>query len=192
MKKARKVDLKEGQILSKQEFTKLHTHARNSALWYVMNSSKTLHEIKEKLYDKGYPRDTIFWVTEDGEKTEVDIVEDIANFLVTNLFVDDEDFALRYAQSRKRNGFGESRVKRDLYFKGVDQNFIDNAIREVYGLGDNEELVAYLNKEFRLMSRREVNSFKLKSRLISKAMNKGWPMSEISVELEKIFDQNIE
>lgn len=124
MKKARKVDLEEGQVLTKPDFKKLYDHAKNSALWYVMNGNKTLHQIKEKLYDKGYPRGVVFWVNDEGVNVESDIVSEIAAFLVSNLFVDDEDYALRFAQSRKRNGFGQGRVKSDLFLRGVDEKFI--------------------------------------------------------------------
>lgn len=184
MKKARQVEVEEGQHFNKQEFEKLFGHAKNSLMWYVTQTGKTIFELKTKMYDKGFPKEDVFLVHDDGTLEPRNFVEEGIQYLRDAYLVDDEEYAMRYARRRKAQRFGPSRVRMDLQFKGVDSEFIENALEEVFS--DTEELKIFLEALYEKMPKESGQRFKEEQKLVKKAAAKGWNFEDILSVLGEI------
>lgn len=186
MKKARTVEVEEGQTLSTKDFDKLHSHARNSAIWYATNYSKTTKEIREKLYRKGYPKGTVFVEDNEGNKREVNMVEEAITHLVDSLYVDDALYAERFAESKRNRGFGASRVKSELFFKGIPEDVIEDVLERIYEDSD-DELYEFLEKQVVRERKNAKDLWALRRKVTTRAVGKGWGFEEINRVLERIL-----
>ena len=91
----------------------LYSDIYNKALDIISRREHSLKEIKNKVLRKYDVEDTI-----------VSVIEK----LVTNNLLNDARFAEMYTRSRKRKGFGPTRISYELSTKGVKDYLIDEAI----------------------------------------------------------------
>lgn len=189
MKEARKVDLTEGQELSWEQYDELATHARNSMMWYTSNYAKTSKELREKLYKKGYPKGEVKVTRWDGTKQEVNIVDETIQWLIDSLIIDDELFAERFAESKKRQKQGRSRVRMALIVKGLDPEMVEPILEKVYSDSD-EELRAYLERELGYLRRRDTDPWKIRQKLFQKAAGRGWDLDQVGNVLGEVLAED--
>lgn len=131
MKKARKVFIKDE--ITAEEYEELLQHAKNSALWYQTNFFKNSNQIREKLYDKGFPKHPT--LITDG--TERDFVEETIKFLDEMAFLDDEYYVENLVQELMEKGKGINYIKQKAWERKVETEDLEEVLnrtefRELY------------------------------------------------------------
>jgi len=112
--------LKEGNGISTKELTELKetvllTDAKNLALKYLSYSMRTKREVVTKL--KTY---------EFGEE----LISEVTDFLEQHRYLDDTSYAEKYIAEKTRAGYGEWRIKQELFRRGIDAEIINSCIEE--------------------------------------------------------------
>jgi regulatory protein len=132
---AMELGLRKGRTLDRQELERItraeeKSRARNFSLDFLGYRARTIQEVRDRLVRHGY----------DGK-----IIEEVIDELIRDGFLDDEDFALRWARDRMKNKpLGERLLRRELRLKGVDEEIIDRTVAATYEDLDTEELAAEL------------------------------------------------
>ena len=114
-----KYDLKEGmeidgdyirKVLKEEELSK----AKDQALKYLSYRQRSKKEILDKLKKNGF---------------EEDIIEDTLIYLEDYGLVDDVEFAKSFMRDKiNLNKFGPTRIKYELYKKGIDESIIEDVL----------------------------------------------------------------
>ncbi len=94
-------------------------------------------------------------------------------------FLDDEDFALRFAKELYENKkYGLSRIKQELLLKGIDREIIDCALNEL-DVNCTENIISIIEKKYSLCLFDE----KGKRRMIAGLIRLGYSYSDIRTAL---------
>jgi len=129
-KKAKKVEIPTDRVLTLKEWDEFFTHGKNSAIYSVQNYSRNSNQIRQKLYDKGYPREDVMAETTDG-KRPVNFVEEIIQHLENWHLLDDDGFAEDIISSKLNQGYGPRKIEAELYNKKVDSDTIKRLLEEI-------------------------------------------------------------
>ncbi len=103
--------------------------------------------------------------------------------LLQERFVDDSRYARSYSRDKARfSGWGEVKIRYMLRSKGVADSYIDKALAEVREEDlYNEPLTTLLHRLFERERRKnEMDEYRIKASVISKAMTKGYTYAQIS------------
>lgn len=179
MKSTKKVEVKE--VITAKEYNEFKQHAINTGFWWATNYSKNSFQIREKLYQKGYPVNTVIMVKEDGSKVRKDIVEEAIRSLVRSGIIDDSE--LLDSQVRKKFESGKSSyvIKSELIVMGFPKELIEESFSKII----DEDL---LNKSISKAYDKAVKSYSVKKldnekdkeqKIISILMQKGFPYADI-------------
>lgn len=116
-----KYDLREGmeideyyidRVLKEEELSK----AKDQALKYLGYRQRSKKEIVDKLKKMGF---------------EEDIIEDALIYLEEYGLVNDVEFAKSFMRDKiNLNKFGPTRIKYELYKKGIDENIVEEVLEE--------------------------------------------------------------
>lgn len=88
--------------------------AKEEALKLVLIKRRTKNEVIEKLKNKGFSEDE---------------ASSAAEYYMEKGYIDHHEYALRYAHDAALiKGFGPYRIKRELHLRGVESDFIENAL----------------------------------------------------------------
>lgn len=177
------VELAAGQVLTPKEYEDLYNHAKNSGIWYAMNLPKTTHEFRKKLYEKGYPEDPVFIQREAGRE-EVNLVDRVIEWLVDSYYIEDDFIALRYAEKRKRQKYGRSRVAMEMRHKGLDEELVERVLDEVFE--EDDEFFSYIEKLYSTESKRSTDNWKVKQKVVQKAAARGHDVGQIFKAIDEI------
>lgn len=137
MKKARQIEIPEDRNLTWDEYQDFNSHAIASSMWYASNYSRNSNQIRDKLYEKGYPHGEIGIDTSMGEEVFKDIVEDTVNHLIECLLIDDRKYAESVINSQLNRGFGVSKIRMALSMKKVDKDLAEELL-ETLDLDDQK------------------------------------------------------
>jgi len=112
--------LKEGNEISPDELLKLKesvvlTDAKNLALKYLSYSMRTKREVVTKL--KTY------------EFSE-ELIHEVIDFLEQHRYLDDTNYAEKYIAEKLKAGYGEWRIKQELFRRGIDAEIINSCLEE--------------------------------------------------------------
>ncbi|MDL2248961.1 RecX family transcriptional regulator [Tyzzerella sp. OttesenSCG-928-J15] len=112
--------LKEGLEISEEYFEEIKTNVivadgKNKALKYLSYSAKTKKEMLKKLKTYDF---------------SPDIIDEVIAFLEEHNFINDYDYAEKFAESRRRAGYGEHRIKSELYIKGISGDVIEDVLEK--------------------------------------------------------------
>ncbi len=122
------------------------------------------------------------------DKLKKNINEDVANDVVSKMqylsLIDDEKYAKRYAQTLKDKGYGEIRIKNELYKKGIDPQLISDVIDEVVDNDPVNDIVEIINKKFY----KSLFDEKGKRRSINALMRLGYSWSDIKAAIKAVCD----
>lgn len=131
MKQARQVIIPDDRILTMDEYKELFNHAKNSSIWYLSRYARNSAQIKEKLYNKGYIKDSVYVIT-NGDTQEINIVDKVIEYLIEMVFIDDKNYAKTMLVSQLKKGKGLTLVKNTLiYEKKVDPELLNEIIEEI-------------------------------------------------------------
>ena len=97
-------------------------------------------------------------------------------------FVDDEDFAMRYAQelSEKKN-YGAARIKTELYAKGIDREIAENAVSHL-DFDISQAIINIIEKKYSSC----LDDEKGRRRMVAGLMRYGYSYSDIRNALKDL------
>lgn len=97
-------------------------------------------------------------------------------------FIDDEDFALRYAQELyEKKNYGPSRIRTELFAKGIDRDTTDNAISQIE-FDYSDAIVSIIDKKYSSC----LDDEKGRRRMIAGLMRAGYSYSDIRAALKDL------
>ncbi|MFM6954405.1 MAG: regulatory protein RecX [Sphingobacteriaceae bacterium] len=129
-------------------------HAKAQA--YCAYQERSQQEVRDKLYDWGL------------HSTQV---EQLISTLIQDNFLNEERFALVFAQGKLRiKGWGRVKIKQALKFKRVPDKLIQKALKSLDYDEYEQKLLAVYNKKERLLSEKDAfkRRYKLQQYLISR------------------------
>jgi len=138
---------------------------------YCAYQERSQQEVRDKIYSLGLHR------------TEV---EEIIAELIQNNFLNEERFAIAYAQGKFRmKNWGKLKIKQGLKLKRVSEKLIIKALNQIDGDEYYEVLTAVLKKKSALLN--EKDHFKKRHKLFQYASGKGFE-SDLILEALKSRD----
>ncbi len=147
-----------------------YEQTKNKALRILEYRTNSKKEITDKLKRAG---------------AEQENIEKVLEFLEEYHFINDGDFAIRYARDLKTlKKFGKKRIRTELFKKGISEEFIENAIDE---LSWEEDILSPL------VEKKLAGNFEKKSidRCIRYFLYKGYSYDEIKSALEKVVTEEM-
>ncbi len=113
---------------------------RESSLRFLSRRQHSEKELKQKLRKKGYSMESI-----DKE------IEELRRLGLLN----DREFALQWAASRRRSLYGNVRIRWELRLKGIDEETLEEALKQADAIMGEEEAARQLieKRKFRDPSR---------------------------------------
>lgn len=182
MKTARKVLFPNNRPLTKDEYEDFYNHALNSSMWYVTNFMRNSNQVREKLYDKGYPHGEIHIK---GIQSPVNIVETVVEKLQDLLLIDDESYAENKAKSLIYSGKWGNVAFYEMLRKGIEKDLAEKTIKKFF---TTEEAFSTLDRIgpriVEISKRKKLDRYKTKTDIVQKLMGKGFPYGIISEWLE--------
>lgn len=101
-----------------------HFKARSTALGFLAYRDRSEEEVRRRLERSGYSESAI---------------EETVTYLIESGLLDDETFAVSYAEGRFRSGgYGPMRIRHDLRRKGVRPSAVERAVDRVFGNHDEQ------------------------------------------------------
>lgn len=187
MKKARQVEIPEDGNLTLKDAYELQEHAVNSAIWYAGRSSKSTQQIRDKLYLKGFPRETVHAVAKDGSVHAFDFVEAAVDRLVELSFLDDEALARGLTSEKLRLGKGLQKIRNDLRVRGIPSSIIEEVLDDVEDSDQNEALEKAVRQVMNTSAfSRIADPRKRQEKLGRSLASKGFAFSDIIRVLEEL------
>lgn len=144
-----------------------------SALNLLGRRSHSKRELYQKLTKKGFDKILCSNVLE--ELSEIN-------------YIDDEDFAEKYAEEKIKKGkSGINKIKAELIKKGIDKNIIQN-IEHKYRSDEEiiENIISLASKKNEILKKKETDKRKLKNKLYSHLLGKGFTSEQVSEAINKL------
>lgn len=158
--------LRKGDELTESMLVMLQSENRKilalqQAMRYLARREHASFELKQKLRKKKY---------------DEELIEQIIFHLKEKDLLDDYQFALKYIQERVLyKKVGEKKAAQELMAKGVSRDLIEQALSETVLDEEIEKNVKQLaEKKLRLLEKRETDTFKLKQKLVSYLLGRGY------------------
>ncbi len=148
---------------------------KNSALRIISRRPHSSFELKVKLQKKGFNKNDI---------------QPIINDFLEKEYLNDRDFAFRFAEEALRKKKGLMKIKGDLISKGIRREIIDEVIAN---LEDNESLTinakVLAEKKLSSLKRKDVEYIKLKQKLYAYLNSKGYNSQIIREVIEELLTE---
>lgn len=158
--------LRKGSQISEDRFDFLilqnkKYHIRQKAISYLTRRIHSKRELEIKLRQKKY---------------EIDLINEVLNDLVEKRIVDDENFALHFADEKiNRKKWGIMKVKSELIKKGISSELINSTLKS-YSSNEsqNETAASHAEKKLKILAKRETDPKKIKQKLLSYLVSRGF------------------
>lgn len=142
---------------------------------------RRLHSEKElriKLNQKGY---------------EKDLIDKIIEELYLNNYLNDYEFARQFADENIRNKlWGQVKIESELMKKGINREIISEVIKEKFFDGDSlESAVILVNKKLKTFLGKKIDSKKLKSKLLSFLISRGYDYETSRSAIEQSIKEDV-
>jgi regulatory protein len=136
-------------------------HLKQKAFRYLGRRLHSSYELKLKLKQKGYRQELI----------ELIIAE-----LINSNYINDYEFASLFAEENIRNKlWGRKKLEAELFRKGIDRSIISKVTDEKFYNGDELSAAMELGrKKIKSLSSRGIENEKLKTKLVSFLLTKGY------------------
>lgn len=172
LKKGDKVDPNLLLELAKEDE---YMKAKDTALRYIERSLKTIHEIEKKLRDKEYSEETI---------------SRVIAFMDEYNLVDDDKYAEIFFNEKLRTR-GVKKARFELSSKGISKETMEKALETLSSSSVEEDSCLKLaEKKYAQLVKRETDPYKLKNKLYTFLMGKGYSYELINSTLGKIMKNN--
>ena len=173
-------------------------------LVYSLNLSKGKEinekELKELIYKDNISKAKskafkIINKAEQSEKTlrdklsdyDEDIIDIVIGYLKDCKFINDKDFAKRIAHSNSNvSRFGKNKIKQNLYKKGIDKEYIDEAIEDIDEDIEFENALYLAEKRFKSIKNEDKR--KVYQKLMQHLTYKGFSYDITKKAISKVLD----
>jgi len=173
-----RLNIKEGSHLSEKEINQLkrfqkEREAERVAINYLSYKPRSINELRRKLWTKKIS-DAMIDIT----------IEKMKNYG----YLDDEKYARDWIEERIRTrGFSSSKIKSELFLKGISKEIIENNLTEIY----TPELEI---KTAKRIAKKQIRKYKaldkkvIRRRIINFLLRKGYNYSVIESILPEILE----
>lgn len=168
LEKGKKVDL---DLLSNIIEEDNYIKGKNDALRIIEKSYKSKKEIVDKLLVKGYE-----------EKTITRIIE----FLEQYNFINDEKYAEMFIKDKSCSN-GKKKIKYMLIRKGIDEDIINNKLKDVEEAKEREAALRLAQKKYGILIKSETNEKKVYKKIGDYLAGRGYNFDIINSTLNKII-----
>jgi regulatory protein len=176
--------LRKGDEISEDRFSffieqNILYHIKQRALSFLGRRFHSERELFIKLKSKSY---------------EERLIKVVLNDLREKSFIDDSVFANHFIEEKlKKKSWGKNKIRAALFSKGVSGSIIDEAIQAFDSEeNQNETALTLANKKYKSLIKRETDNRKIKQKIISFLLSRGFDY-EISAEVvNKIIQQDFD
>lgn len=147
--------------------------AKAYALRLLRVRARTEKEVRDKLLARKY---------------EGSLVDGIVDFLKKASLLDDGLFAKLWVESRIKKPYGLRRLRRELELKGIKESVINEALACVKESGQEQAALQELLTR-KLKTIKEADPIKIKARLYSLLLRRGFPSDSIQQALAERLPQ---
>ncbi|HLD83032.1 MAG TPA: regulatory protein RecX [Candidatus Omnitrophota bacterium] len=116
------------------------------------------------------------------------IINQALSFLEERNFINDRDFAARWAQQRLSRPFGIRRIKQELRLKGIEDKIINSLLADIKDKYCEEELVRKITKE-KLDKLKDVEPLKAKRRVYAYLLRRGFSSDIVMDSLRQLYER---
>ncbi len=164
--------LKRGSEITEEELQNLivaseRRRAYNSAVYYASAASISKGMLKEKL----------------SKKYSVEAAGYAADLMEEKGYINDADFAMRYAEKLKNAGKSEKEVKNKLYQKHIESYVIEDTLAAL-SFSDDKNAEKLITEKY-LSKLKEENG---KEKVTAALLRKGFSFGDINTAIEKVIN----
>ena len=122
------------------------------------------------------------------KRYDSDLINTVLDELENKNYLNDYNFALAFARDKQKlKHFGSYRIKNELIKKRVNKEIIEQVITEIFPEGnDTEEAVYHLQKKIKNINSEVLNDKKVKDKLITFLIRKGFDFETAREALGKV------
>lgn len=172
--------LRKGDEISEDRFAffieqNILYHIKQRALSFLARRFHSEKELLIKLKTKAY---------------EERLIKIVLNDLREKSFIDDQVFANHFIEEKlKKKRWGKNKIRAALFSKGVSSSIIDDVLQSFNSEEDQNEVAFSLaKKKFENLKLRETDSKKLKQKIISFLLSRGFDYEVSSGAVNKIIE----
>jgi len=174
-KSVRKGDKVDPDLLLELAREDEYMKAKDVALRSIERSLKTVHEIEKKLREKEYTEDTI---------------QRVIQFMEEYSLIDDYKYAETFFKEKLRTR-GVKKARFELSNKGIPKEIMEKALEALSTSSVEEDSCLKLaEKKYAQLVKRETDPYKLKNKLYTFLMGKGYDYELISSTLRKVMESS--
>ena len=150
-------------------------HIKQRALSFLARRFHSEKELLIKLKTKAY---------------EEQLIKIVLNDLREKSFIDDQVFANHFIEEKlKKKRWGKNKIRAALFSKGVSSSIIDDVLQSFNSEEDqNEVALSLAKKKLKNLKLRETDSKKLKQKIISFLLSRGFDYEVSSGAVNKIIE----
>ncbi len=150
-------------------------HIKQRALSFLARRFHSEKELLIKLKAKAY---------------EEQLIKIVLNDLREKSFIDDQVFANHFIEEKlKKKRWGKNKIRAALFSKGVSSSIIDDVLQSFNSEEDqNEVALSLAKKKLKNLKLRETDSKKLKQKIISFLLSRGFDYEVSSGAVNKIIE----
>lgn len=171
--------LRKGDEISEDRFSffieqNILYHIKQRALSFLARRFHSERELLIKLKSKSY---------------EERLIKNVLNDLREKSFINDQVFANHFIEEKlKKKRWGKNKIKAALFSKGVSASIIDEGLKSFDSeIDQNEAAFGLAQKKFEKLKLRESDDRKLKQKLISFLLSRGFDYEVSSEVVNKII-----
>jgi regulatory protein len=173
--------LKKNDEISESRFSILTAenqkfHLKQRAFRYLGRRLHSAYELKLKLRQKGY---------------SLELIDQVIDELINSNYINDYEFALLFTEENIKNKFwGRKKLEAELFKKGINRSIVSLVTGEKFSAGDELNQALELGrKKIKSLSSRGIESGKIKTKLISFLLTKGYDYEISSRTVEILIDE---
>jgi len=170
--------LRKGTDLTEEDFLRLKDENEkflisNAAMRFLTLRDHSAFETRVKLERKGFRKN---------------LIAEVINNLINQRFINDEEFALRYANEMSDNKkWGINKVRGMLYQKGIKREIIEDVIKKINEEeGNNENIFFLAEKKLKSLSGKSIEKRALEQKLIAFLISRGYPFDQARETVRKV------
>ncbi|MBI9070329.1 MAG: regulatory protein RecX [Melioribacteraceae bacterium] len=165
-------DLSEKKIESLRNDNELFL-IKESAINILSRRQHAKSELKRKLVKKGY---------------ESSVIEEVLNYLTEKKYLNDKDFAEKYAKELIRvKKYGLNKVRNALMTKGISRSIIDEIVLKLSNSDAHlENAISLAGKKLKQLSHKELEPFKLRQKISIFLQGRGYSFELINQAIQNI------
>jgi len=172
-----KYNLKPNMTISYDSFNAILSENKlklcfEQALVYLNIRMHSAYELKQKLYKKGYDKNSI--------ETIIKKCADLA-------LIDDNTFAENYLHELKARSIGSYKAVQMLKIKGISSDVAENMVTELYTENDDREVVLKLLKRKNRLLSKNLEKRKKKEKLFRYLYSKGFNKTVIYEQIDEFL-----